>query len=189
MQRVQKIAVAQAIQPVEQVVKLRRIEIDERIKQTGDVVSVDENRIGLWAGSGNVPLALSLLMGEGGERLKCAVLCYGYTLDLGGSDGVAEGARTWGFVNPCAGKTAGDLPARTPLFVARAGRDELPRLNETLDRFVCEALKHNLPLTFVNHAEGPHAFDLLDDSETTRDIIRRILAFMRFHLLNESEGV
>jgi hypothetical protein len=102
---------------------------------------------------------------------------------------VAEGARTWGFVNPCAGREVGDLPPRVPLFVARAGRDQMPRLNETLDRFVCEALKHNLPLTFVNHAEGPHAFDLFDDGETSREVIRRILSFMRFHLLSGSDGV
>lgn len=161
----------------------------EYVRRNAAALAIDENRIGLWAASGNVPLALSVLMGEGRDYVRCAVLCYGYTLDLEGSTGVAEAAKTWGFVNPCAGRGVGDLPARTPLFVARAGRDELPRLNETLDRFVCEALRHNLPLTLVNHAEGPHAFDLLNDGDTSRDIIRWILAFMRFHLLSETEGV
>jgi len=36
--------------------------------------------------------------------------------------------------------------------------------------------------TFVNHETAPHAFDLVTDSETTREIIRQILAFMRAHL-------
>jgi hypothetical protein len=40
----------------------------------------------------------------------------------------------------------------------------------------------NLPLTFVNHPSGPHAFDLFDDSETSREIVRRALSFLRFHL-------
>jgi hypothetical protein len=44
-------------------------------------------------------------------------------------------------------------------------------------------LTRNLPVTFVNHPEAPHAFDLLHDSETSHEIIRQILAFMRFHLL------
>jgi hypothetical protein len=59
----------------------------------------------------------------------------------------------------------------------------MPGLNEKLDRFVSEALAHNLPVTLVNHPSGPHSFDLLDDGETSREIVRRILAFMRFHLL------
>lgn len=161
----------------------------EYVRRNADALGVDENRIGLWAGSGNVPLALSLLMREGGERPRCAVLCYGYTLDLAGSEGVAEASRTWGFVNPCAARRVGELPPRVPLFVARAGRDEMPRLNETLDRFVCEALKHNLPLTLTNHAEGRHAFDLFDDGETSREVVRQILAFMRVHLLDGSDGI
>ena len=44
----------------------------------------------------------------------------------------------------------------------------------------------NLPITFVNHAEGPHAFDLFDDSRTSRDILRQTLRFLRQHLTAES---
>jgi hypothetical protein len=51
-----------------------------------------------------------------------------------------------------------------------------------MDRFLAKALSLNLPVTFVNHAEAPHAFDLMHDSETSREIIRRILEFLRFHL-------
>jgi acetyl esterase/lipase len=146
-------------------------------------LGIDADKLGLWAASGNVPLALSVLMGEGADSVRCAVLCYGYTLDAGGSDAVASAAGAWGFANPCAGKPVADLRRDVPLFVARAGRDELPGLNATLDRFASDALRHNLPLTLVNHPAAPHAFDLLDDSETTREVIRRTLAFMRFHLL------
>ena len=58
----------------------------------------------------------------------------------------------------------------------------MPGLNEALDRFVCAALTRNLPMTVVNHAGGPHGFDIFDDSEMTRDVIRQILAFLQFHL-------
>jgi hypothetical protein len=158
------------------------------IRQNADALGIDEDRIGLWASSGNVPLALSALMQEDTEFLKCAALCYGYTLDLEGSTGVSDAARMWGFANPCAGRGVADLPRALPLFIARAGRDELPRLNETLDRFLCQALTHNLPVTFVNHADAPHAFDLLHDSETSREIIKLILAFLRVHLLPVPAG-
>jgi acetyl esterase/lipase len=147
-------------------------------------LNIDETRIGVWACSGNVPNALSVLRQDTGASLRCAVLCYGYMLDADGSTDVADAARQFGFVNPCAGASVEDLPRDIPLFVARAGRDQMPGLNTTLDRFVARALPSNLPLTVVNHSTAPHAFDLLDDSETSREIIGRILAFMRFHLTN-----
>lgn len=155
----------------------------QHVRQNGESLGIDENRIGGWACSGNVSLALSLLMQEGREPLRCAALLYGYTLDLDGSTGVAEAARSRGFVNPCAGKSLDDLAADVPLFIARAGADEMPGLNETLDRFVVQALGLNLPLTLVNHATGPHAFDLFHDSETSREVIRPLLAFLRCHLV------
>jgi acetyl esterase/lipase len=68
------------------------------------------------------------------------------------------------------------------LFIARAGQDEFPHLNEALDRFVAGALARDLPVTVVNHAGAPHAFDLVHDSDATREIIRQLLRFLRFHL-------
>jgi len=152
------------------------------VRQNAASLGVDENRIGLWASSGNVPLALSLLMQDDRDFVKCAVLCYAFTLDLEGSTAVAEAAGKWKFVNPVAGKSVADLPPDLPLFVARAGQDEFPHLNETLDRFLAHALARNLPITFVNHPTGPHAFDLLDDTATSREIVRQILGFLRFQL-------
>jgi acetyl esterase/lipase len=95
----------------------------------------------------------------------------------------AEAAAQLRFANPCAGRPIDDLPQDLPLFIARAGRDRIPHLNETIDAFVAAALARNLPVTLVNHAAAPHAFDLLDDSEASRETIRSILGFLRFHLL------
>jgi hypothetical protein len=145
-------------------------------------LGIDEQRVGLLAFSGNVPLALSVLMRDGQEQMKCAVLQNGYMLDLDGSTAVAAAASQWKFVNASAGKTVDDLPPDLPLFIARAGQDAMPGLNDALDRFMAHALARNLPVTFVNHRTGPHAFDVLDDSEISREVIRQMLAFMRFHL-------
>jgi len=153
------------------------------VRQHAASLGIDETRLALWACSGHVPNALAVLMRGGQDFLKCAVLCYAYTLDLDGSTGIAEAAKQFGFVNPSAGKSVADLPRDLPLFIARAGRDQMPGLNDALDRFVAGALACNLPLTFVNHASGPHAFDLFDDSEISREIVRRILAFLRVHLM------
>ena len=122
-------------------------------------------------------------MQEDRDYLKCAVLCYGLMLDLEGNTSVAEAAKQWGFVNPCGGKSVADLPQDIPLFIVRAGRDEMAHLNETMERFLSTAITYNLPITMVNHPTAPHAFDIMQDSETSREIIRQILAFMRFQLL------
>ena len=153
------------------------------VRQNSASLGIDENRIGVWACSGSVPNALALLMQPSRDYLKCAVLSYGLMLDLEGHTSTADSAKMFGFVNPSAGKSVDDLSRDLPLFIARGGQDQMPHLNETLDRFLASALTCNLPITFTNHPTGPHAFDVMDDSETSREIIRQILAFMRFHLL------
>ena len=47
-------------------------------------------------------------------------------------------------------------------------------LNASLDRFVGDALRHDIELALINHAAAPHAFDILDDSGPTRAVIRNI---------------
>lgn len=148
------------------------------VRQHAESLEIDGDRIGIWSCSGNVPTALSVLMRE---TLSCAVLCYGFMLDLDGSTCVADAQKLWGFANPSGGKSVDDLPRDLSLLIVRAGKDEFLDLNAAIDRFAARALAANLPITLVNHASGPHSFDLLDDSETSREIIRGILAFVTFH--------
>jgi len=44
---------------------------------------------------------------------------------------------------------------------------------------VSAALRRNLPITLVNHATGPHAFDTMEDSQTSRAIVKSVLEFVR----------
>ena len=152
------------------------------VREHAASLGVDGDRMGLWACSGHVPNALSMLAGPERGYLQCAALCFGYMLDLDDSTAVADAARQYGFSNPCTSGTFEDLPRDTALFVARAGRDESPGLNTALDTFLLEAVRDNRPVTFVNHATGPHAFDVMDDSAATRRVIGQILAFMKSHL-------
>ena len=75
----------------------------------GHTLGIDSARLALWASSSHVPNALGQLIEQPGS-LTCAVLCYGFMLDLDGSTGVATAQRTWRFANPVAGKTVDDLP-------------------------------------------------------------------------------
>jgi hypothetical protein len=164
----------------EPIADLRRVL--DYVRKNVASLGIDESRIGVLAGSGNTPLALSLLEPDASAWLKCVILCYGYMLDLDGATSVAAFAQTYGFVNPLAGKSVEDLSRDVPLFVARAGNDQFGT-NESIDRFVTKALACDLPLTVVNCASAPHAFDLFLDTERTRAVIRQILEFVRFNLL------
>jgi hypothetical protein len=55
-------------------------------------------------------------------------------------------------------------------------------VNDSLDALLVGALARNLPVTLVNHAEGAHGFECDEDSDMSREIVRQLLAFLRFHL-------
>lgn len=153
------------------------------LRSNAAALGIDGDRMGVMACSGNVPMALSVLMQKTPRCFRCAALSYGYMLDLGGATGVAEAAKQWHFVNPSAERSL-DLLQEIPLLVVRAGEDAMPGLNHAIDDFVAAALSRNLPLTLLNHASAEHAFDVADDSRASRQVIRQMLAFMSFHLLD-----
>lgn len=150
-------------------------------------LGIDSARVGLWAASGNVPLALWLLM-QKEWAVKCAVLCNGFMLDLHGATAVGDMQKTFRFANPGAGKSVDDVRDDVPLLVVRSGRDQFAGVNDSIDGFISAGLQRNLPIRLVNHADAPHAFDVFHDSEVSREIIREILRFMQFHLSGPAEA-
>ncbi len=150
------------------------------LRASGGNLGVDADRIGLWASSANAPTALSVLMRP--ATVACAALCYPYTLDLEGSSHVANAAAQWRFATPCAGRDIEELSTDVPIFLARAGGDEMLGLNAALDQLATAALGADLPLTLVNLPGAPHAFDLHENSKRVDDIVRGILTFFGSHL-------
>jgi acetyl esterase/lipase len=153
--------------------------LDHVEKNLGSM-GVDGTRVGLWASSGHGPVALSALIRR--RELRCAALFYPYLLDLDGGTGVAAAAKMFRFVNASEGKTVDDLPPDMPLFLAKAGKDEMPGLNEALNRFVAKAVARKIPITLVDHPEGPHAFDLYLDNDRSSAIVKGALAFLQSQL-------
>lgn len=78
------------------------------------------------------------------------MLLYPYTLD------VAAEAAVMHFAAPPV--TVDELP-RVPILVVRAGQDATPNLDAKLDAFVTAARARELPVSLLEHADGPHAFD------------------------------
>jgi dienelactone hydrolase len=145
------------------------------LRANAAALGIDDQRIAIWGCSGNAPMALSLLDGA-----RCAALSYPFMGDLGGGTETAKAAAMFRFAAPAI--TLDQLP-NIPMFIARAGRDEMPGLNASIDRFIPAAIERGLPVTLTNHPTGPHSFDLVDDSETTRAVVRQLLAFLQIQLL------
>lgn len=144
------------------------------LRASAGALGIDPARIGVMAFSGNAPSALGVIARE---RLACAALVYPYLLDLGGATEVADAARQYYFALPAV--TLDELPRDLPMVIVRAGRDTSPGLDSTLLRFVAAARERGLAVTVIEHAEGPHAFDLVDSSRRTREVIDEILGFLR----------
>jgi hypothetical protein len=149
----------------------------EHLRANAEALRVDRSRLGVWAASGNVPTALHLLMTQPPETFRAAALLYGYMLD------VPAAAEQFGIGAPARGRSIDDVPPRLPLLVVRAGKDQTPGLNGSLDAFVTQALARDLPVTIINQAGAPHSFDLFDDSDASRATIRDVLGFLRKHLV------
>ena len=120
-------------------------------------LGVDPERVLIWSCSANVGVGSRVAALEDQPWLRGAVFYYG----------VMEAAT----VRP-------DLPA----LVVRAGRDA-PALNRTIDRWVRQAMSVGAPLELVHAPALQHGFDVRDDVEESRALVRRTLEWMKERLV------
>jgi acetyl esterase/lipase len=144
-------------------------------------LGIDGDRLALWGLAGNGALALATLAGSPPGSFRCAVFSCAYLADLDGATHVADASRQWGFSYP-GGFSVEHMPADLPVLIARAGQEQDPGLNHAADRLVASLLAANRPVTCVNFAAAPHAFEMFHDTLETREVIRQMMRFARFHL-------
>ena len=150
------------------------------LRGQADELGIDAGRFGLWACSGHAPNALAVLGRTPSPAVRCAALCYGYMLDVESSTEVADMGRQFKFVVPDV--TAEEIPADVSLLIARAGADATPGVNASIDRFARYAETRPLDVEIAEHPTGPHAFDVLEDSDASRAVIRQVVEFLRDRL-------
>jgi len=123
------------------------------LRSDGARLGVDADRIAAWVCSGNVVSGLPFLMDGADPGVKGAVVYYGDAKDV---------------------RIRTDLP----IYYARAGKDN-PGLNARIDALWARAVSAGAPWIMVNAPTSHHAFDVLDDTEESRRIVRDTVEFVR----------
>ena len=155
------------------------ISLAEYLKSNAEELRIDRERIAIWSCSGNVPNAINLLNCE--QSIRCAVLCWGFMLDLGGSTTVSDASEQFKFRNPNRGEKS--FPDHVPILVVKAGNDEFEGLNQAIEQFVSLGESKNCDIELLKYPEGVHAFDIMDDSTKSIDVIKKILKYLKVQLL------
>jgi acetyl esterase/lipase len=144
-------------------------------------LGADPDRICLAAYSAGGPL-LTLGYDEKRPYIRCLVAVYAF-LDLQQSslhrdNEPAERVKQYSMI-----EHLGEARARQiPMLIARAGRDEIPTMNDSIDRFIARAIRENANVTIMNHPVGVHGFDNQNDDDRSREIMEYLLTFVRRHL-------
>jgi acetyl esterase/lipase len=151
------------------------------VRANADSLGVDGDRLCLAAYSGGGPM-LSAAMRERPPYVRCLVSFYAF-LDVRQSEmhRPHETPETLERFSPIT-YLGGDVERLPPIFVARAGLDQIPTMNDSIDRFVREAVRQNAAVTLYNHPRGVHGFDNQTPDARSREIVRAALDFMRTHL-------
>ena len=126
---------------------------------------------------------LSTIMHDKPAYVRCMVAFYAF-MDIqqaGNLFAAHESPETVRSFSPIR-NLANDAERIAPLFIARAGHDQIPTMDDSIDRFIREAVSKNVALSFANHPQGVHSFDSQNDDKRSREIIRSAIAFMKANL-------
>lgn len=149
------------------------------VRYFADSLDIIADRLCIWTFSAGMPLGMWASLRDSPSYVRSIVAYYG-VLDLQVARAAlpeevpVEDLRDFSalhYLEQYNGKTA-------PMLIAKAGKDS-PRLNATIDSFVGKAALLNAPVELLEHPDGRHGFDVLNDDARSREIIRRTLQFVK----------
>jgi acetyl esterase/lipase len=151
------------------------------VRANAATLGADPDRICLAAYSAGGPL-LTLGYEEKRPYVRCLIAVYAF-LDVQQSGLHREHetparVKQYSVIEHLGEKRAREIP----MLIARAGRDEIPTMNDSIDRFIARAIRENANVTVMNHPEGVHGFDNQNDDDRSREIMEYLLSFARRHL-------
>ena len=139
---------------------------------------VDPDRTAMWVFSGGGPFLASALRQPPPHLV--ALVSYYAILDLRGSrdaKGTPMAADLALRFSPVEALESGAGPF-PPVLIARAGKDA-PDINVSVEAFTRAAWAKGVTVDVLNHPNGQHGFDVLDDEDRSREVIRRTIDFLR----------
>lgn len=163
------------------------------VRDDSKMLGIDASRLGIWICSAGGPVGLRSALRDAPSYVRCVVSYYAIS-DLKVYYGEPEeetefpGPPLPAFSQEVFDEFSGaahvsrESGTIAPMLIVRAGLDD-PRLNASIARLVTVAVAKNVDIDFMNHATGHHAFDMLDDNERSREIIRMTLEFLKEHLV------
>ncbi|HSP93573.1 MAG TPA: tetratricopeptide repeat protein [Thermoanaerobaculia bacterium] len=122
------------------------------LEKESAALRIDSSRLAVWACSGNVSAALPRLMDGAPAGIRAAVILYGTG-------------------------NAATLRKDLPVYWVLAGRDS-PSLIEGQRTLWTRAVREGAPWTMINAPDLPHAFDAIEDTSHSRQIVRDIVEFL-----------
>jgi acetyl esterase/lipase len=144
--------------------------------ESASQLGVDASRIAMVAFSAGGPLLAAPLF-EANDRVKCVAALYAYLGDATTPDVDAKNSWHWSAIRALNAKH-GIVP---PMFVASGGKDSA-LINNSIDDFVKRARELGALTEFMTHPHGVHGFDIENDDDMSRAIIRQAVKFIAGHL-------
>ena len=127
------------------------------LKQHAQELNIDADKMGIWTCSANSRVGISLALKPGREFVRTLVVYYG------GPDSI------------------GEYRQDVPTLVVRAGLDA-QFLNMGIENFMQSLLQQDARVELINYLEGMHAFDLYNNTEESKTIIKRTVEFLKKNL-------
>lgn len=155
----------------------------DAVRERGATWGVDGERLALWAGSAGVPYGVSVAM-RAVPPLRCVVAYYGPFDMRGWPSPAAVSLAALAAMSPVVALESRRL--ETPMLVVKAALDR-PIINDSIDAFVARARSDGSPVELLVHEDGRHAFDIVDDDDRSRELIRDTIDFLQRHLEGESQ--
>jgi acetyl esterase/lipase len=150
------------------------------LRREGRALGINPERSCVVVYSGGGPL-LSVALRRMQPAARCAVAFYAF-LDSGdwGPPADERRAKAMEDFSPAV-QVRAKGSTTPPLLVIKAALDGAA-LNATVDNFMKVARESGASVRFMEHGQGRHGFDILDNNDRSREIIRATLEFLRAHL-------
>lgn len=119
--------------------------------------NIDPEKLGIWTCSANTRVGMRLAHKSRPKNIRALVVYYGSPDSLG--------------------RLRQDLPT----LIVRAGLDA-QGINQSIERFAEQSFYQDTRLEVINYLEGIHAFDIFTNTEESKAVIIRTIAFMKSNL-------